>query len=47
MIAAGIKTIFDARQTVAFGDKNNEVDNEFVYLGALVTLKNDLGLKRQ
>jgi hypothetical protein len=35
--------ILDAKQTVAFGkDKNFEVVNEFVYLGALVTPKNDV-----
>jgi hypothetical protein len=27
---------------VAFGNKNYEVVNEFVYLGALVTPKNDV-----
>jgi hypothetical protein len=37
MIAAGNKTILDAGQTVAFGDKNFEVVNEFVYLGARKT----------
>jgi hypothetical protein len=30
-----------------FGDKNLEVVNEFVYLGALVTQKNDVGLEIQ
>jgi hypothetical protein len=32
MSAAGNRTILDARQTVAFGDKNFKVVNEFVYL---------------
>jgi hypothetical protein len=45
MIAAGNRTILDAGQTVAFGDKNFEVVNEFVYLGALVTPKIDVGLE--
>jgi hypothetical protein len=39
--------ILDAGQTVAFGDKKFEVINEFVYLGALVTPKNDEGLEIQ
>jgi hypothetical protein len=43
MIAAGNKTILDAGQTVTFG----EVVNENVYLGALVTSTNDVGLKIQ
>jgi hypothetical protein len=30
---------------VAIGDKNFEVVNELVYLGALVTQKNDVGLE--
>jgi hypothetical protein len=47
MIAAGNRTILDAGQTVAFGDKNFEVVNEFVYLGAFVTPKNDVGLEIQ
>jgi hypothetical protein len=41
MIAAGNRTTLEAGQTVAFGDRNFEVLNDFVYLGALVTLKND------
>jgi hypothetical protein len=47
MIAAENRTILDARQTVAFGDRNFEVVNEFVYLGALVTPKNNVGLEIQ
>jgi hypothetical protein len=47
MIAAGNRTIFDAGPTVAFEDKNSEVVNEFVYLGALVTPKNVVGLEIQ
>jgi hypothetical protein len=47
MIAVGNKTIFDVRQTVAFGEKNFEVVNEYVYLRALVTPKNDVGLEIQ
>jgi hypothetical protein len=43
MIAAGKRTILDAGQLVAFGDKNFKVVNEFVYLRALVTPKNDVG----
>jgi hypothetical protein len=39
-IAAKNRTIFDAGQTVAFGDKNLEVANEFVYLRALVSNPN-------
>jgi hypothetical protein len=39
MIASGNRTILDSKPTVAFGDKNFEVVNEFVYLGALVTTK--------
>jgi hypothetical protein len=31
MIAAGNRTILDTRQTVAFGDKNFKVVNEFVH----------------
>jgi hypothetical protein len=45
MNAARNRTILDAEQTVAFGDRNFEVLNEFVYLGALVPPKNDVGLK--
>jgi hypothetical protein len=45
MIAAGNRTILDARQTVAFVNRNFEVVNEFVYLGVLVTPKNDVGLE--
>jgi hypothetical protein len=47
MIAAGNRTIFDARQTVASGDKNFEVVNDFVYLRALVTPKNDVDFEIQ
>jgi hypothetical protein len=47
MIAAVNMTILDFAQFVPFGDKNFEVVNEFEYLGALVTLKNDVGLKTQ
>jgi hypothetical protein len=39
--------ILDVEQTVAFGNKNFEVVNEFVYLGALVTPKNDVDLEIQ
>jgi hypothetical protein len=39
--ADGNETILDAGQTVAFSDKNFDVVNEFLYLGALVTPKND------
>jgi hypothetical protein len=46
MIAAENRTILDAGQTVAFGEKNFEVVNEFVYLGALVTPKNDVGFQK-
>jgi hypothetical protein len=35
MIAPGNRTIFDAEQTVGFGDKNLKVVNEFVYLEGL------------
>jgi hypothetical protein len=45
MIAAGKRTIFDAEQTVAFGTRNFEVVNEFLYFRALVTPKNDVGLE--
>jgi hypothetical protein len=47
MIAIGNMSILIAGQTVAFGDQNFEVVNEFVYLGALVTPKNDVGLEIQ
>jgi hypothetical protein len=47
MIAAGKRTILDAGRTAAFGDKNFKVLNEFVYLKALVTPKNDVGLEIQ
>jgi hypothetical protein len=47
MIGAGNRTILNAGQTVALGDKNFEVDNEFVHLGALVTPKNDVDLEIQ
>jgi hypothetical protein len=47
MMAARNTTILDARQTVTFSGKNFEVFNEFVYLGALVTLKNDVGFEIQ
>jgi hypothetical protein len=43
MIAAGNRTILDAGQNVAFGNRNFEVVN--VYFGALVTPKNDVGLE--
>jgi hypothetical protein len=42
IIAAGNRTILDTGQTVAFGNKNYEVVNEFVYFRALVTPKNDV-----
>jgi hypothetical protein len=44
MIAAGNMTIMDAKQTVAIGEKNIGVVNDFVYLGDLMTPKNDVGL---
>jgi hypothetical protein len=44
---AGNRMILDAGQTVAFGEENFEVVNEFVYLGAVVTPKNDVGLEIQ
>jgi hypothetical protein len=47
MITAGNRTILDAGQTVGFGDRNFEVVNAFVYLGALVTPKIDVGLEIQ
>jgi hypothetical protein len=37
LIAAGNRTVLDTGQAVAFGDKNFEAVNEFVYLRALVT----------
>jgi hypothetical protein len=43
MFAARNRTILDVKQTVAFGNKNFEVVNEFVYLGALVTLNKRRG----
>jgi hypothetical protein len=46
-IPAGNRTILDAGQTVAFDDKNFEVVNECVYLGVLLTPKNDVGLEIQ
>jgi hypothetical protein len=39
------RTIFAAGQTVAFGDMNFEVVSKFLYLGALMTPKNDIGLE--
>jgi hypothetical protein len=47
MFRAGNRTMLDARQSVTFGDKNFEVINEFVYLGALVIPKHDIGLEIQ
>jgi hypothetical protein len=47
MIAAGSGIILYARKTVAFGDKNFEVVNEFKCFEALVTPKNDMGLEMQ
>jgi hypothetical protein len=47
MIAAGKRTILDAGQTVNFGDGYFEVVNEIVYMRALVTSKNDVGLEIQ
>jgi hypothetical protein len=47
MIAPGNRTIFDAEQTVGFGDKNLKVVNEFVYLGGLMNSKNDVSLEVQ
>jgi hypothetical protein len=41
MIAAG--NTCNAGQIVAFDNRNFEVVNEFVYLGDLVTAKNDVG----
>jgi hypothetical protein len=45
MIAAVNRTIIDAGQTMAFGVKNFEIVNKFVYVGARVTPKNDVGLE--
>jgi hypothetical protein len=45
MIAA--RTILDEGRTLALGERNLEVVNEFVYLGALVKPKNDLRLEIQ
>jgi hypothetical protein len=46
MIAAGNeRTIRDVEHSVAFGDKTFEVVEEFVYLGSLLTLKNDVSLE--
>jgi hypothetical protein len=43
MIAArNERTIHDVGQTVAIGDKHFEVVKEFVYLGSLMTLSNDV-----
>jgi hypothetical protein len=42
LIAAENRTILHAGQTVAYGDKNFKVVNKYVYLRALVTLKNTL-----
>jgi hypothetical protein len=48
MIAAGNdRTIRDVGQSVAFGDKTFEVLKELVYLGSLVTPKNDVSLEIQ
>jgi hypothetical protein len=47
MFAVENRMILDDRQTVAFSDKNFEVVNEFAYFRALVTPKNDVGLKIQ
>jgi hypothetical protein len=47
MITPGNRTIFDAKQTIGFGDKNLKVVNEFVYLGGLANPKNDVGLEVQ
>jgi hypothetical protein len=44
-LAHGNGTILDAVQTVDFGDKNFGIVNEFVYFGALVKPKNDVGLE--
>jgi hypothetical protein len=45
MIAVANTTILETGQTVAFGDRNFKVVNEFVYFGALVTPKNDVYLE--
>jgi hypothetical protein len=47
MVAAGNRTILNPGPTVAFGDKNFEVVNEFVYLGVLMTPVNYVGLEIQ
>jgi hypothetical protein len=47
MVAAGYRMILDAGQTVAFGDRNFKVVNEFAFLGALVIPKNDVGFEIQ
>jgi hypothetical protein len=47
MIAVRNRRILNAGQTVAFGDRNFEVFKELMYLGALVTSKNDVGLEKQ
>jgi hypothetical protein len=41
------RTIRDVGQSVAIGDKNFEVVKEFVYLGSLMTLTNDVSLEIQ
>jgi hypothetical protein len=41
MIAAGNRTILDARRIVGFDDK------KFVYFGALITAKDNVGLEIQ
>jgi hypothetical protein len=45
VIAAGNITILDAGKAVAFGNRNFKVVNKFVYLGALVIPKNDVGFE--
>jgi hypothetical protein len=45
MIAARNRTILDAAQTEALGERNLEVFNEFMYLRALVIPKIDMGLE--
>jgi hypothetical protein len=45
MIAA--RNDSDVAQSVAFGDKHFEVVKEFVYLGSLMTLPNDVSLEIQ
>jgi hypothetical protein len=42
LIVAGNRTILDAGRTVAFGDRNFEVVNEF-----FLTPKNNVGLEKQ